>query len=129
MNCNTNCGCSPAAEPQTAQAPATFRPDIDIRETPDEFVVLADVPGATPESIDLAVEKGVLTMKARVGPREPSGATRVVREYGVGGYERSFRVGDGVDTDTIAAEVKDGVLTLRLPKAQTTRARKIKVVG
>jgi HSP20 family protein len=132
MTCNTNCGCTTAAETttQTATQPThTYRPEIDIRETAEEFLVIADVPGATPESIDLTVDQGVLTLRAGVQPRDPTGSRRVVREYGVGSYERSFRIGEGVDAEKIAAELKDGVLTLRLPKSETTRARKIKVAG
>ena len=128
MSCNSNCGCTPAAETPT-QTTAVYRPDIDIRETPGEFLVIADVPGATPESIDLSFEQGVLTLRAGVLPRDPTGATRVVREYGMGSYERSFRIGEGVDASRIAAELKDGVLTLHLPKAEAAMARKIKVSG
>ncbi len=142
MTCNSNCGCGSAAETtnqttqtaqtttQTAAAPvATFRPEIDIRETPEAYIVVADVPGATAEAVDITLDQGVLTFRATVPTREPAGARRVVREYGVGHYERSFRIGEGVDTDKIGAEVKDGVLTLTLPKAETTRARKIQVAG
>lgn len=138
MSCNTNCGCTSTAETTqtsttttnaTTQSGATYRPEIDIRETAEAFVVEADVPGATPESVDLTVDQGVLTLRAGVPGRSPDGARRLVREYGVGSYERSFRVGEGVDTDKIGAELKDGVLTLTLPKSETTRARKIKVAG
>ncbi len=128
MTCNNNCACETTETAATAPA-AVFRPEIDIRETPEAFVVTADVPGATPESIDITLDQSVLTFRASVQARRPEGARQIVREYGVGNYERSFRIGEGVDTDKIAAEVKDGVLTLRLPKAETTRARKIKVAG
>lgn len=135
MSCNTNCGCASTAETKTtsttaaAPAGATYRPEIDIRETPEAFIVEADVPGATPESVDLTVDQGVLTLRVGVPGRSPDGARRLVREYGVGSYERSFRIGEGVDTEKIGAELKDGVLTLTLPKSETTRARKIKVAG
>jgi HSP20 family protein len=104
-----------------------FRPEVDIYETGEEFVVKANVPGARPEAIDLNVEKGVLTMRAEVGVRTPENARPLGREYGVGAFERSFRIGEGIDTERIGAELKDGVLTLRLPKAETTRSRKISV--
>ncbi len=134
MSCNTYCGSETIATSATTtnattQSGATYRPEIDIRETAEAFIVEADVPGATPETIDLTVDQGVLTLRAGVPGRHPDGARRLVREYGVGSYERSFRVGEGVDTDKIGAELKDGVLTLTLPKSETTRARKIKVAG
>ena len=134
MSCETNgtCGCGTAGtatleKDNQARRVATFRPDVDIYETGDEYVVTADVPGAKPETIDLNVENGVLTLRAAVTERGPEGARPVAREYGVGAYERSFRIGEGIDTARIGAELRHGVLTLRLPKAETTRSRKITV--
>lgn len=136
MNCNTNCGCTAAAETMTqpattatTQGGAVYRPEIDIRETPEAYIVEADVPGATPESVDLTVDQGVLTLRAGVPGRHAEGTRRLVREYGIGSYERSFKIGEGVDVEKIGAELKEGVLTLTLPKSETTRARKIKVAG
>jgi HSP20 family protein len=135
MNCNSsNCGCEGRAQAQNAMKTettqlehATFRPDVDIYETGEEFVLTADVPGARPESIDLNVEKGVLTLRAGVAQRGPSEARPVSREYGVGGFERTFRIGEGIDVEQIGAELKNGVLTLRLPKSVAKRGRKIEV--
>ena len=137
MNCGTNghCGCGETeaavakrVEARTAERATTvFRPEVDIYETGDEYVLTADVPGARPDTIDLNVENGVLTLRAGVPERTPGEARTILREYGVGAYERSFRIGEGIDTERIAAELKNGVLTLRLPKAETTRSRKIAV--
>lgn len=105
----------------------TFRPNADIYETPEAFVVRADVPGARADAIDLRYEDGVLTLKAPVAARMHEGARAVTREYGVGGFERAFRVGEGIDAQAIGAELKDGVLTLTLPKAAAVKPRSIRV--
>ncbi|HMN42534.1 MAG TPA: Hsp20/alpha crystallin family protein [Phycisphaerales bacterium] len=137
MNCGTNdtCGCTqtdtttarridPRAEDRST---ATFRPNVDIHETGEEYVIQADVPGATPESIDLNVQSGVLTLRAGVAGRTPGDSRAILNEYRVGAYERSFRIGEGIDTQRIGAELGRGVLTLRLPKADAAKARKIEV--
>ncbi len=104
-----------------------FRPAVDIVETADELRVLADVPGANPESIDINFERGVLTIHARIENRQPEGASFLLREYGIGDYYRAFEVTENVDGGRISAEYREGVLTLRLPKAEKAKARKIEV--
>ena len=104
-----------------------FKPGVDIRETDQGFVVLADVPGAREQDINIQYNEGTLSIAARVGARTPTDRTAILREYGVGDFERSFRIGDGVDVENISAALKDGVLTLRLPKAERAKARKISV--
>lgn len=101
---------------------------VDIIEKPDELVLLVDVPGANADSISVDFELGTLSIHADVEPRQNEHQTRyLVREYGVGDFDRSFQVGDGIDAENIGAEYKDGVLTVHLPKATASRARKIAV--
>jgi HSP20 family molecular chaperone IbpA len=118
--------------PQT-ETPATRRvaytPAVDVIETPDEFRVMADVPGAEQDLIDLSLDDGVLTLRAGVRPRTTGETQFLSREYGVGAYERSFRVGDAIDAERISAELAHGVLSVRLPKAAQARPRKISVVA
>jgi HSP20 family protein len=110
-----NCGCS-------------FVPAVDIVELADEIVVHADVPGATPEGIDINYENGLLSLHARVETRQaPEKGRHLLREYGVGDYHRQFRIGEGVDTSKIEAKVANGVLTLHLPKSEEVKPRKISV--
>jgi HSP20 family protein len=120
-----------AAE-QTAVAERTrtgccYRPDVDILERDDELLVLADVPGAQGDSIDLNFEDGTLEIRAVVSPRHGDGRTCLLREYGVGDYYRTFRISEAVDAGKISAEYADGVLTLHLPKAEAVKPRKIAV--
>jgi HSP20 family molecular chaperone IbpA len=105
-----------------------FKPDVDILEHPDAYVILADLPGANEESVDIHLEKGVLTLDARV--TEP---TRVERpryaEYREGGYHREFRISEDIDPSGVSASMRDGVLELRLPKSAESRPRRIEVAA
>ena len=103
---------------------------VDIVEKSDELVLFVDVPGAKADSIDVDYELGTLSIHATVEPRQSGRGTRyLVREYGVGDFDRSFQVGDGIDPERIQAEYSDGVLTVRLPKADAIKPRKIAVTG
>lgn len=104
-----------------------FRPRIDIYETETELVVLADVPGAGPNDIDVKFENRMLTICARVPSRWPADASWLSAEYDLGDFERSFEVGETIDGNAITAEVENGVLTVHLPKAAAARPRKIQV--
>ncbi|NOY14363.1 MAG: Hsp20/alpha crystallin family protein [Deltaproteobacteria bacterium] len=83
-----------------------FIPAIDIYETDDELVLLADLPGVEDQGLQLEVARGVLTLAAEAA----------VEGAGEAAYYRQFRLSDRIDTDAGEATLKDGVLTLRLPK-------------
>lgn len=96
----------------------TYRPRVDIHETDESYLLVADVPGAGEEDIDLAIEKDVLTLSARVEEQRFEGYEPFWRGYAVGDWSRSFRLGDAVEREGIDATVKDGVLQVTLPKSQ-----------
>lgn len=131
--CNTITGSTEAVKrnemnpTRTVRPERVFQPAVDIVESADRFTLTADVPGADSRSVDAHFEDGVLTLRAGVGPRQPEGTRWLVREYGVGAWERTFRIGEGIDAERIEAVCKDGVLTLTLPKAESARPRKIEV--
>ena len=104
-----------------------YRPAVDIVELPDELRVVADVPGASKEGIDINFEKGVLTIQAKVEPRHSGEADYLLREYGVGDYYRVFTVSENIDASKISADYADGILTLHLPKSEAAQPRKIQV--
>lgn len=104
-----------------------YRPQVDILEKDDELIVLADVPGAKGNRIDVQFEDGTLTIHAEVDPRQDQGTEYLLGEYGVGDFYRTFQVGEAIDAAKITAEYADGVLKLHLPKAQALRPRKISV--
>lgn len=114
---------------EPTQEGIVFRPRVDIVETPDELTLLVDVPGADPERIDVDFERGVLTLTAPVADRIPLGARLALAEYEVGGFRRSFRIVQNVDASAIAAETRNGVLVVHLPKAAEERPRKIPVLA
>jgi HSP20 family protein len=104
-----------------------FMPRTDIYETKDAIVVLADMPGVDDKSIDVTLEKNVLTINGFVDSEIPSGYSLTYAEYAVGDYRRIFTLSNEVDRDGITATVKNGVLKLVLPKSVQTKARKIAV--
>ncbi len=104
-----------------------YQPVVDILELPEEIVVQAEVPGAKPEDIDVNFEDGLLTIYAKVEPRQAPDTEFLLREYRVGDYHRTFRVSETIDSSKIAADYTDGVLTLHLPKAEAAKPRKIPV--
>jgi HSP20 family protein len=105
----------------------TFVPPTDIFETKDAIVLLLDMPGTDPESLNVTLEKRRLMLSARSTPSTPQGYTPVHIEYRDGNYERAFMLSEDVDGDRIDAVFKDGVLRLNLPKATPSPAKKITV--
>ncbi len=116
-----------ASSAERTRCACHYRPNVDILETADELVVLADVPGAAGGNIDVDFEDGTLTILAKVEPRQDEKTEYLVQEYGVGDYYRTFHVSEAIDTGKISAEYADGVLSLHLPKAEATKPRKIAV--
>lgn len=100
-------------------------PPVDIYEVPDGLVVTADVPGVTHEHLDIRVDNNVLTIRAQAD--HTSAAEPTYREYQLVNYFRQFELSDKVDQEKISADLKHGVLTLNLPKAEAAKPRKIAV--
>jgi HSP20 family molecular chaperone IbpA len=97
-----------------------FVPRVDIYETDETIVVVADMPGVDENSVDITLEKNVLTINGYVEPVQPENYSLAYAEYRVGDYERSFTLSNEIDQDNIEATLKDGVLTLHLPKVGPT---------
>jgi len=100
---------------------------IDAYRKGDEFVVHFDLPGVDTKSIDLTVEKNVLTVHATRGRSETDGIELLVGERPRGTFSRQLFLGDTLDTDRIKAEYTDGVLTLRLPVAEKAKPRRVPI--
>jgi len=122
--------CCAAPTENAAQAAArpsrTFVPAVDTFEQGDELLLVADVPGAKADAIDIRYDDGQLQIHAPIAGRD-IGRKFLHQEYEVGHYARSFRIGTMFDPSRIEANYADGVLTLRLPKHEATKARKIAV--
>lgn len=109
-------------------AKQAFQVAVDIREEDDAFFVDAEVPGLGADDVQIDVEKNVLTIRGeRKIEKEESEGTyrRVERQYGT--FTRSFTLPETVDADKISADLKDGVLALRLPKKEAPSPRSISV--
>src|SRR5262245_13059064 len=105
-----------------------YVPQVDIIETDDVLLLVADLAGVDEQGVDITVEKNVLTLKGTVSADPPAGYTLSYEEYGVGDYERSFTLSNDVDREGIQATIKDGVLRMTLPKSKQAAARKV-IVG
>ena len=106
-----------------------FRPDVDILERQNEFLVYADLPGADESSVDVRIDKGKLTLDARLGTEPDPKWNEVHSEYRWGSYHREFRVSDDIDAAGVSAKMKDGVLELHLPKTAATQPRTIPITS
>ena len=114
---------NPSAEP--VQHRDTVAPPVDVYENVDELLVLADVPGASPEGIDVQLDKGQLTILAR--RLDDTTGAPIATEYRARDYFRAFSVPQGIDAAKIDAQLVAGVLRLRLPKSESLKPRRIEV--
>jgi len=108
-----------------AQRGSAWDPPIDVYETASRYIVTAEVPGLAREQIDLAVQDNRLTIRGVRPGADPEGPTRHYHqvERGHGNFQRTFEFVDAVDHDGIAADLRDGVLTVMLPKLATVPRR------
>ena len=105
-----------------------FLPNADIYETQDALKVVLEMPGVEKDNVDVRVEDGVLNVQGRLDLSKYQGLQPLYTEYNIGHYSRSFRLSSKIDQDRIGAELKDGVLSLTLPKAEEAKPRTIRVV-
>ncbi|MET9518355.1 Hsp20/alpha crystallin family protein [Streptomyces sp. NPDC002994] len=109
----------------TAAHPAAM--PMDAFREGDTFTVELDLPGIDPESIDLDVERNVLTVKAERGPSAPENTEVIVAERPTGSFSRQLFLGETLDTEHIDASYDAGVLRLTIPVAEQAKPRKISV--
>jgi HSP20 family protein len=103
---------------------------IDAYRVGEEFVVHFDLPGVTPEAVELEVERNVLTVKAERRPNVTGEHVELVlSERPLGVFSRQLFLGDTLDTDRITADYDAGVLTLRIPVAEKAKPRKVEISG
>ena len=120
-------GTGTVEQTEQARERQVFSPRADIFDAGEEIVVMADMPGVQEDSVNITLEKNVLTIQGKVDATSREGFRLAYGEFEDGDYERSFALSEGVDRDGIQATVKDGVLRLALPKAKEAVARKIPV--
>jgi len=113
---------------EEATIPArTYLPAADIYETNDALKVILEMPGVEKGNVDVRVEDGVLRVDGKLDLSKYKGVVPLYTEYNVGHYSRGFRLSSKIDQNQISAELKDGVLSLTVPKAEEARPRTIQI--
>ena len=105
----------------------SFMPVTDIFETDEALTVVLEMPGVSKESVEVGVESDILTIAGRIDFSKYNGLQPLYTEYNIGNYSRSFQISSKIEQDGIKAELKDGVMTLVLPKAEKAKPRRIGV--
>lgn len=106
-----------------------YTPPADVFETDGTIEVAADMPGVDEASVEITLERNVLTLDGHTSVSVPKEMACTYSEYEAGDYHRAFTLSDEIDRDHIKATVKNGVLRLSLPKAGPAKARRIEVHG
>jgi HSP20 family protein len=107
---------------------AEFMPRFDVKETKDAYVIKADLPGVKEDDLNVSVNGSMLTISGkREEEHRDEGDRYYAIERGYGEFARSFTLPDGVDADNVSAELKNGELTLRLPKKPEAQPKKITI--
>lgn len=104
-----------------------FVPAADIYEADNDLTVILEMPGVEKNNVDIRVEDGVLSVEGRLDLAKYQALQPLYTEYNIGHYARTFRLSSRIDQNKIAAEMKDGVLALKLPKVQEAKPRTIQV--
>jgi len=112
---------------ETTRPGRVFLPAVDIYETEDAMVVLADMPGVPAEKVTIDIKDSQLTISGEIAPPWGEQEQLLVQEYEVGNFHREFTLGQLVDQNRIEASMKDGVLRLTLPKVEKAKPRKIEI--
>lgn len=107
----------------------TRMPAVDVFEDADGYLLQADMPGVSRDSLSIRIDEGELTIDGKRGDGEAKKGREVAAESPPADFHRKFTLPEGVEADAIAAELACGVLTVRLPKSPGIRPRKIEIKG
>ena len=103
------------------------RPIVDLVENENDYTMYVEMPGVDPASVDVSVEKNVLSIVGTANFGAPEGSQLVCGDAGPRRYERSFQLSEDIDRQQIDAEVKNGLLTLTFSKSQHAKKTAIPV--
>jgi HSP20 family protein len=112
---------------ETTTPARVFLPNADIYETQDSLTVVLEMPGVEKGNVDVRVEDGILEVEGRLDLSKYQGLQPLYTEYNIGHYSRTFQLSSRIDQNKIGAEIKDGVLSLTLPKVEEAKPRSIEV--
>ncbi|MCA8879316.1 MAG: Hsp20/alpha crystallin family protein [Rhodobacteraceae bacterium] len=113
--------------PESTRHSRVFRPLTDIVEGKAGVSLMLEMPGVASEDVDITLDKRVLTIRGQVAPTRPANLDLAYSEYGEGDYERAFTMSEDFDPERIEAELRNGVLTVTLPRAEAAQPKKISV--
>jgi len=113
------------AREETRSNEKYIRPAVNIIETEDGLVLTADIPGATKETLDVNVEKGILTISAPA--KHSLTGVSAYREFELANYYRQFAIPESLDHEKAKAEYANGILTLRVPKAEIAKPKRVEI--
>jgi len=117
---------NPVTQRENTRNPEFFlTPLVDIFETPEGLVVVADLPGVDKEGLNIQIEEDLLTIEGKVPPRRKE--SLIVQEFEPANFFRQFELPEAINRNGIAAELKNGVLTLKLPKQEAVKPRQIPI--
>jgi len=119
----------PRKEIEKTRSKNIYTPPVDIIERDEDVLLIADMPGVDENSVEITLEKDILSIYGKVNSETPEGYKPVISEYEVGDYKRVFALSDEIDRENIQATVKNGVLKLTLPKVEAVKTRKIPVIA
>jgi HSP20 family protein len=106
-----------------------YRPRVDIFESEQNYRIVIDMPGVAADGVDVTAEQDRLVVRGHAVDAPPPGYHSAHREYVAGDYVRTFALPDGIDRDKTTARLRDGVLTVTLPKAAAAKPRRIEVTS
>lgn len=113
--------------PWNAPEAVSFSPEVELEELKEHFLISVDLPGVTKEDIKISADKGKLVISAERKEKASDAQTRFFTERRYGKFERTFDLGETVDTDRIDAAYRDGVLQVTLGKIEKAKPRLIQV--
>ncbi|KXS56467.1 MAG: hypothetical protein AMR96_02605 [Candidatus Adiutrix intracellularis] len=111
---------------ETTHDRTMFSPVVDIWETDTGLVLVADLPGVTPDNLSVDLSDSILTINGLIGS-EVEGRKSLIQEYEVGNFYRQFTLAEGLNQSAIAASLKEGVLKLVIPRLAPAQPRKIEI--
>ncbi len=117
----------PVQQAEISHDVPVFIPDADIFEDDASVVVMLDMPGVPEKGIDIQIENDLLTVTGQQNEQRPSGFNLIYQAYDTGIFRRSFRILADIDRSKVAAKLRNGVLSVTLPKSAKAQPKKIKV--
>lgn len=116
-----------APKGRTSYSDAALNPPVDVVEDAGGITVFADLPGVSRDKLDLQIEADTLTIEAETALKVPEGLQSSHTEVGLARFRRVFTLSKELDTEKVSAQLANGVLTLRIPKSERAKPRRIEV--